>query len=1219
MARTWTPEQEEAMRIRGKTLLVSAAAGSGKTSVLTERIIRSLLDKEQPADLSRMLIVTFTRAAAAELKGRIAEALGKALAENPENEHLSHQLFLLGSAQISTIDSFFQKAVKANFEKLDIPATFRIANESEILPLKRELLEALIEEFYKKYTPTDSGDMPLSRIYKNDFAKAIDHLISNRSDGKLYDVLLQFFNCFSSDPAGIERLREYAEQLRLDADRNFFDTVWGKEALSRLEGAFALHLHLLRNTAEYLATDDYIKGKYGEAIYSDLEICEHLSDALSRRAYEDARRSAAASLISLPGGKINKTTQSIAYQTNRAKFKTDLGVAQNLLCYDAAQISEQCRESADTFEMLYEFFREYESRLMLEKRERGAFEYDDIRAMLYRLLNEEDGSPTPYAASLASQYDIVYIDEYQDVDLIQDRIFARVGGDRRFMVGDIKQSIYGFRGSDPSIFSEYRRSMPLCTEPQAETSKEVCVFMSSNFRCNDPVIRFANKVCAFLFSACKDSIDYRKEDDLGFAKEMPKTLPERHPVPVQVEVFEGKPRAKKATIPEDEEEDDDDLGGDEMKWVAAEIARLLREEVLDNGKKIQPSDVAVLTRSHKQNTRFLEAIADLGIPVSAAAQNNVLHDPLLTATLNLLRAVDNPYRDLPLTEFLLSEFGGFTLTEISEIREAGDKNSALYDALIRESEENGVHAEKAGQVLCELEALRRRAAVQPADRFLRLLYLEEKFVPYASTPPLLFLYDQARLCQRTAFCGIYGFLSHFTKVMEDGKVSADGFQKAESAVTVMTVHHSKGLEFPVVFFGGTGTGFNQEDLKKGLLHHRKLGVATKLYNRESGATESTAMHNALKLRIRTEQNEEEIRSLYVALTRARERLYVTGSLRGKFDSAIKSAAQISYGDRNAILGVSNSLKWILAALQTDVAEIPFTMKSHPFGSVEVGIPFAETSEDAPKEAHVESPRAAHYASIAERQASFDYPDAHLAGLPSKLAASNLHKGILDTICDEADADRALEAQIHLMRARPSFDTLLREDATASAVDIGTAMHAFLEFCDFAQLKKNGVKAECVRLVAMGFLSEETRTLLNAAQLEKFCESDLMHLILEAVECKREQKFSLMLPITELTEDPALAQRLAGECIFVQGSIDLLLLMPDGRRILVDYKTDRITAEERANPSLLQARLQRAHADQLSCYALAIRQLFGSAPDDVRIYSVPLGATVQIEVDGKLGN
>ena len=642
MKRTWTPSQEAAMSIRNKTLLVSAAAGSGKTSVLTERIIRTLTDTETPCDLSRILVVTFTRAAAKELKSRIAEALTQALAEDPENEHLSRQLFLLGSAQISTIDSFFQKAVRANFDQLSLPSTFRIADESEILPISMEVLDGLIEEYYEKFTPTEyDSASPFLRLEGNRFAEAMDHLVSNRSDGKLNFLLLEFAREFESDPRGLEALKLCAEELTEGVDKDFLESRFGTSLKKYLEQTFEGFSLFLKNTLDYLDTAPDMRGSCLGIVQMDEQFCSATLEALRESRYERVREV----ILSFVSGRFptvkNKTAPIIAYQEWRDKFKeTVTKKLQPMVNFSKEAIREQMLRTAQLCHILYEFYTEYQSRLMDEKRQRGILEHNDIRALLYRLLTRKDGSASDFARSLSSQYDAVYIDEYQDVDLLQDRIFSLVGENRRFMVGDIKQSIYGFRGSEPAIFAAYRRNMPLYTDAGAENADGNCVFMSDNFRCNEPVIRFANQICAFLFSACEESVGYRPQDDLVYSKRPVEGVT---PAPVELAVFGAAP---KGAISENGEKIKE-----EAVWVAAKITELLQSGILDSGAKITPSDIAILVRNRSQGDAYVKELKRLNIPVAASSAAGLLQDPLLSDVLNLLRTVDNPDRDLPLSEF----------------------------------------------------------------------------------------------------------------------------------------------------------------------------------------------------------------------------------------------------------------------------------------------------------------------------------------------------------------------------------------------------------------------------------------------------------------------------------------------------------------------------------------------------------------------------------------
>lgn len=1216
MARTWTKSQEAAITLRGKTLLVSAAAGSGKTSVLTERIIRSLTEGD--TKISRLLVVTFTRAAAAELKGRIAKALTDALAENPNDAHLSEQLLMLAGAQISTIDSFFQKIVRGHFEELGLPATFRIADESETLPIAMEIMDGVVEEFYEKYMPAQA-DSAFDGIRNNRFADALDNLLSNRSDGKLNIRLLDYLQNFSSYPEGIGLLRDCAKKLRVDADREFFETSYGDGIRAYLGDLFEGYAADLKDFEARISYDPDIAAKCASLLESDQAFCRAMLLALEEKNYLRAQTVSYSFIAGRFPSIKGKPAEVAEYQTWRTKFrKTVSDKVQKLLSRPPEVNTRQMKRTADLCEILYAFYSEYESRFMAEKTARGILEHNDVRAILYKLLANENGTQTEFARSLSEQYEAVYIDEYQDVDLIQDRIFALIGGNRRFMVGDIKQSIYGFRGSDPSIFAAYRRAMPLHTAKEAADADGICVFMSDNFRCDEPVIRFANQICSFLFSACENSVGYRPQDDLVHSKPIPEQPLEGFPAPVQVACFDKPHSADDA----DAEADGEASQQAEAVWVAAEISRLLREGRLDDGSRIKASDIAILVRNKKHGNAFARELATLQIPVAAETAKNFLHDPLFTDLLNLLRTVNNPYRDLPLSEFLLSPLGGFTLEELSMIRNASSDSKALFDALTDGDREclSPSLADKTDAILEWLKKLRENAAVLPADRFLRLLYLDARIVPYANTPILLFLYDQARIYQRSSWCGLYGFLNHITKLVESDKVSANGFTKAESAVTVMTVHHSKGLEFPVVFLCMCGSKFNKSDIHETLLFHRNVGCAAKLYDADTGSVEDTILHEAVKREIDAEQTEENIRTLYVALTRARERLYVTGTLSGKWETAAANAATVRRGNRTAILGCQSYLSWILAALREESAQKPeFPCIFRHFSAEEVvrGIALntSEEENDSPSEPLCADPTAVRYAEILQRHSTFAYPFDSLRGLPTKVAASKLRPALLDELTDESDEEEALETQISLMQAAtPSFEALLDTRKKPSAADIGTATHAFLEFCDFTSLCKNGVDAECTRLTEHGFISKETAKMIHREQLEAFRNSNLMQWIIGAAEIRREQKFSLFLPLASLTRDPSFAHCLGKEQLFVQGSIDLLLRDRAGKLILIDYKTDRITDAERNDHSLLRAHMKQKHGDQIACYTTAVKELFGTLPDRTYIYSLPLGSAIEMPVE-----
>ncbi len=1208
MARSWTQSQLAAINQHGKTILVSAAAGSGKTSVLTERIIRDLTDQRSPADLSRLLVVTFTRAAAAELKARIAVALTDALSEAPGNRHLSNQLLLLGGADISTIDSFFQRIVRANFEQLGLPSAFRIADENELYPLSSEIMDGLIEEFYCKYAASEQqSEDPLARVRKNSFAEVLDHLLSNRSDGKLTQVLLSYYRRFGSYPKGIELIKESVIELRQAVKLPFFHSRYGIVMRDRMLEQCVLTETELHNINSKLAVDPDIAVKCHALISSDITFFKALHEALDIANYTRVQSVLNAFIVGRFPTVKNKSDLVIRYQNKRAAFRKEIAKWQELFAMPEELIFTQMQKTADFAEMLYELFSMYQKRFMSEKLSRAVLEHNDVRAMLYRLLTDEEGRASEFSKTLSAQYDAVYIDEYQDVDLLQDRIFALIGRNHRFMVGDIKQSIYGFRGSDPSIFSDYRRKMPLYDSDEAEKADGVCVFMSENFRCNRSVIDFTNLVCSFLFSACEKSVGYRPQDDLVCSK-----ADGNVELPVQVAVFDRMGEASN-------EETENETPADEAMWVASEIACLLKDGKKNDGSAILPSDISILVRNKAHGNAFVSELVRLGIPVSTEVARDLWREPLMTDLLNLLRAVDNPYRDIPLSEFLLSPFGGFSLEELTHIRNASPHHKALYDAIDAAIETCGDSLRnKLSEMFIWLENLREQANLLSADHFLRLLYLDERLIDFSKEPVFLFLYEQARIYQKNAWCGLYGFLAHIEKLLESGAASGSCFARIESAVSVMTVHHSKGLEYPVVFLCACGARFNRSDLSESLMFHPDVGFASKLYNAVSGVAESTLLRDAVAQKIGDEQAEESIRTLYVALTRARERLYITGTLSAKWENAVSSAQQITHGNTGVILGLGSYLSQILAALfQNNQSDASFYRLRHISHEEVMMLEQKASSQKALTETAQPAVQrldetALHYAKIIREHGRLSYELAPLTGLPTKIAASKMEPRLLDRLCDPTNEKEALLRQIELMKkASSSFASLLTARNQVTAADIGTAAHTFLEHCDYKMLTEYGALKEAERLVHLDFITQQTADILPLEQLERFRKSDLMKQIGKAKQLYRELQFGIFVPLAELTENPQFAESLKDNRLLVQGSIDLLLEMPNGALYLYDYKTDSLSDTERKDRTMLAQAMRIKHEDQLSCYMRAVKQLFGRMPEKAFIYSLPLGEAIEI--------
>ena len=1247
MPRNWTPAQSAAMSTLGRTLLISAAAGSGKTATLTERIIRRLTDPERPAELSRMLIVTFTRAAAAELKERISAALSEAIAREPGNRHLQHQLINLGGAHISTIDAFCREPVKESFAALGLPAASRIADEAELSPLRERVMGELIDEFYLRYAQENRSPEAFSLLWDNPFADLCDSLTSSKNDAELIPTLLALYDRLLSFPEELGRLKTEAEELASAAaseNFEFFRTRHGRILSEWLSELCRHAVTLLREALEDIAPDPAAAKAYFSAFDSDLSFCIRLSAAETyREAYDLLQAYRNERLGVLRGAE----PVFVLRKEQRAELVDEIKALRDTYFNDPPEaVAEQMVRTAILCRVLYDLLTEYDRRILAEKQNRGICDFTDNRRYLLSLLRDPTGAPSGMALEYRARFDEVYIDEYQDVDEMQDEIFRLVGDGHRFMVGDIKQSIYGFRGADPSVFARYRRDLPQLspTEPANDSTGGNSIFMSDNFRCDESVIRVTNAVCGHIFRACPDSVGYVAEDDLGFSKQPPF---EGYMSPaVSVSVLVNPPRTRGEDAPASES---GELSGVEAEatYVANEIARLLRDRVpLANGQPIQPSDIVILMRNRTALSAYMKALTAMGIPTgseeleAAEAGRDLLHGADMSYLMNLLRVLDDPDADIPLSEVLRAPFPGLDLEELITVRRVGDA-AAESHSLYAGVEEYVACPEAAPALRAKLEAFtvwleryRRLTATQPADKLLCLLRRDANCA-CRETPAFRYLYESARTCRASSFVSLCSFLRYFEAKLATTKNAPAPASGEGGHVSIMTIHKSKGLEFPVCFVVRCGQTFSPRSYTADMIFEKRAGVSMKLYCRnraEDGAKQfktDTTLRQTSALAVKLSEREEEMRVLYVAMTRARERLYLVGMGNGK-------PVSFPEGDRFATLSCSSYLKWILGGLDAHPEVAPFT-------SVSV-IPAEEVVPETPlywsdlsREAGVEPEAAARYAAILEGMAQPSPFEEALRRVPTKIPASRMREGLLDrcvfydTDLDPADGKlpdsrsegswcdaqsvTAIRQSLELMKTCEDneFELLLSENRRPTASEKGTAVHLFLQFCDYDAVLSRGTEEEITRLLEQGFISERAAEILDRDRLNAFFASRFFARVREAETVKREFRFSRFLPLSTLTENQALAEALGDRTLLVQGSIDLLCIFPDGHIELCDYKTDRITPAEQAEPSLLRARMQERHGDQLAQYAAAVQEIFGVRPTRAYVFSLPLGEAVELSI------
>lgn len=1251
MGREWTKEQSAAIAARGKTLLVSAAAGSGKTATLTERIIRSLLDPEHQADLSRLLIVTFTNAAVEELRERIDRALREALRAHPENAALERQLFLLPTATICTIDAFCNDILKNNAEAAGLPSGYRVADPAEVALIRSSVMTSLIEGYY-------AGAFA-DTVPPEDFAELCDCLTVNRSDAALEECFTYLYLRTETHEAGVAALRPLVEEYR--PRENF--TPEG----TRLGAA------LMRDTEEMLS---FWHGVYREQVLAMEEEegegaftsfyrtrLDTIGDILAAKTYRERREYLAAGFPPSP-----RKTKTMPAAAGECKERIDKEFAKDVEFLCKRYFTYTPEEFHDLYVKLYKitgtlsrFLEEFDRTFRAEKRRLCLCEYSDMETYACRALYDGD-EPSELALSLRERYEAVYIDEYQDVNRLQNRIFAAVSRpDNRFTVGDIKQSIYGFRSADPSIFAGMKASFP--PYPGTVDVPEVSLFMADNFRCDRVVVDFVNAVFDRLFSLAGESIGYVDADRLRFAKKYaPDEVVPVRPVHILHVVSPG--RTEKDG--EDAPELSDNANRREAAAIADKIEELLAHGTKNDGSPILPSDIAVLVRSVASRGRDFQAEFEArGIACESDCPENFLRSPEVLLTLCYLNAIDNPCRDVYLSGLMLSPLFGFTPDELTAIRRTTPKGEPLYRSLLAYVRENPSFTHGA-DFLAVLARYRRLSEGMKIDRFLYRLYRETGLLGAATEhgrqENLLLLYEYARKFEQSSYQGLYAFISYLGQILDGGVQFSVRKQEAgdPGRIHLLTVHHSKGLEYPVVFLAGCGAQLFTSRMDAGerfISYRQDFGAAVSLPDEEHLSLIDNPACAVIDRENRRAEFEEELRVLYVALTRARERLYITGSVRDEeaFASAMVTRSQTltpyavrrlgSYLELIEVTGAPAVREVVspLTAAERQAAqeraacdkEADTTGEKRPRGTVE---PTLTPQEEAAREAALEA--------LFRERFSYRYPDPVLTTVPAKLSVSFLSPGVLDEVEEEerltidpvpseglpADAEafagedipaRVVSAATEPRQTPPAVSIRrserhrLPDFVTGHAADEsarrGTATHRYLQFCDFEHLLAAGEQEELKRLCEKKFLSAADGTLVRLPEIGKFRGSALLGEMHGAAKLWRELRFNVLLPARNFTTDPDKRRALGDRQLLVQGVIDCLLQRPDGSLWLVDYKTDRLTPEELADPRLAAEKLTARHRLQLSYYAAAVERMFGKRPARILIYSLPLGDTVEADV------
>ncbi|MDD4413014.1 MAG: helicase-exonuclease AddAB subunit AddA [Oscillospiraceae bacterium] len=1171
--RQWTSEQQQCINARGGTLLVSAAAGSGKTSVLVERVIGLVTDDHAPVDIDRLLVVTFTNAAASEMRQRLASALSKKIGENPDDIRLQRQQMMLARANISTVHGFCSSLLREHFHLLGLTPQFRIAEDTEAMQIAEDALGEVVEELYKEDSP--------------EFNDITALLSPGKDDGPLFDTIVKSYSFVESHPFPEkwldEKLSEYTCELPLEQTR------WGNAVLERAADILKGAASLISRAARLSDEDPTMAEKYSETLKRECAMLESAAQSIPGMTWDVARVSAGGMTFGRLPQLRNYPDESRKERVKilRDKAKDEIKKLPALFCGSQDECRDDIREMAGQAEVLFNAVRRFSMRFTEMKKSRGLVDYNDLEHMALELLVNQDGTKTTLAHELSERFDVVMVDEYQDTNAAQDALFKALSQDEKnmFMVGDVKQSIYGFRQAMPEIFLARRDSYPAFDGERFPAS----ITLGHNFRSRPQITDAVNFMFRQLMTKSICGMDYDKREELIAAAE----YPPQDGCETELLIVDGSTR--------DKTEDSDSA---EARVIASKILEIMSSfQVTENGKKraARYGDICILLRSKAAHAQgYADELTRLGIPVRATSSGGFFTAPEVAAAVSLLRVINNPVQDVPLLSVLLSAAFGFSPDDLACIR-LNSRDGRLFTALRRYSK-NGENAELCARVtafLKQVDDWRVLAVTLPADRLIHRIYEDASLPSVAAAMShgsqrvanLRLLHENARRFEQKGFRGLSAFVRLLDRVeRQKGEVPAVPSFGSEDAVHIISIHHSKGLEFPVVFLAGLGRQFNRESSNANLLLHAEMGVGFKRRDSETLNQWNTLPRLAVSLTMNRSERAEEVRVLYVAMTRAKEKLCMVMTVGSPEKKLGSLAALIGSSDAlppHAVLGASGMGDWVLSAAlrhqsgghlralagDDDVPVIPskFDWKIDVLRSP----PPKENQEDLKQ---AEQPDCEFMSEI-ERRIEYSYPFAQFSALPAKLAASELSHGEV--------------RRENVAVGRPAF---LGQGGLTPA-ERGTALHSFMQFADYKAAAENA-KGEVDRLITQGFLTPEQGGVIPINRVKLFFESDLYSRMVNADRLLREVHFTIEIPAQELLQGDA-SQGGENEMLVIQGIADCVIEERCGLTV-VDYKTDYVKT-----PDVL---IQR-YKDQLQIYARALEKTLRLPVRECLLYSFSLNTVI----------
>ena len=1217
----WTNEQKQAIYEKGSNILVAAAAGSGKTAVLVERIINKIINEK--VDIDRLLVVTFTNAAASEMRERVLKAIYKKIDENPTDEKLQRQVTLLNKASICTIDSFCLDVVKNNFFEIDISKNFRIADKTEIEILEQDVLEELFEE---KYENKDE-----------DFLKLINTYTEYRDDTPLKDLILTIYRYIQSNPYPEKWLDEKIEMFNFQEDikQDFSKTSWGEILLKQIkeivdDGVLQLRAEVqnLQNSEELRKSFEFLRGNLNQ-----LELLQANLDTWDK-AYTiynslDFGRWMVDSKI--------KTDLKENAQKTRGKVLDSLkNVADKVLIMDSEESFKDIINMYKILKKLEKIILEFSELFSKRKKEKNIVDFSDVEHIALKILLDENGNPTEIAKKYQEKFEEIAIDEYQDSNLVQEYILTSISkGNNIFMVGDVKQSIYRFRQARPDLFLSKYKKYKLKQEKTEKDDLKIQLF--KNFRSRKEVLDFSNLIFSKIMSEELGELNYTEEEYLNLGAEYENTGENLKTEIDIINIESSEEKTENAEELEVEKIDEDSENDEETKeeverkedieveaqFVANRIKKLIESkfQVYDTKEKIQRDikykDIVVLLRSTKISAPIFEKeIIKLGMPVFSDSSSEYLESLEIQTIMNLLKIIDNPMQEIPLVATMRSIIGGFTDNELVEIR-LSDKYDNFYNTILKaKTNVNEKLRIKIDEFLNKLEMWRQEQQYLSLPELIWKIYNDTGYFNYVGLMKngelrqanLKMLFERAKQCESISFKGLYNFINYIEKIKTSSKDmdSAKIIGENDDVIRIMSIHKSKGLEFPVVILANVGKQFNLQDLNQKILLHPELGIGVKYIDYDLQIKYDTLSKRAIKNKIKIETLSEEMRVLYVALTRAKEKIIITGFIKkDKQNKMLENTEKYDKLNLMLLQKAKSYLDWLMLVHIYNENEMEEISTWNNYTKEEIlSICNEENSKENENISEIILDKINNFKleENTEKQISelLNYKYKYIAStaIPTKTSVTEIKESLLtekqNTPKDEEQEDEQLEEL-----PKPKF-LQADEETQITNAEKGTLIHLCMQKLDIRKKEYtiNDIKELVDKLVAKKNITEQEANSINLKKVLQFTKSKIWKEMCEAKTVEREKTFYINIPAKEIYKENV------EEKVLVQGIIDLYYITKEDELILVDFKTDYV-------PNNDEKILANKYNLQLKLYKKALESATGKQVNKTFIYSTYLEKEINI--------